>query len=121
MSRGKRFESALVGAILSGVVLGEVNSDASKDVLPMNGSSAFRPTLLAVDDEPEELVSLERELGKRYSADYRVVCEDSAEAGPLPAHDEVNLRVLCDCKPGLWGKEGHERPTGERQNLTGGY
>jgi thioredoxin reductase (NADPH) len=47
----------------------------------MNGPSAFRPTLLAVDDEPEELVSLERELEKRYGADYRVACEDSAEAG----------------------------------------
>jgi hypothetical protein len=60
----------------------------------MNGSSAFRPTLLAVDDEPEELVSLERELEKRYGADYRAVCEDSAEAVPLPAHDEGHLRVL---------------------------
>ena len=49
-------------------------------------------------------MSLERELGKPYGADYRVVCKDSAEAGPLPAHDEVNLRVLCDCKPGLSGK-----------------
>jgi hypothetical protein len=86
----------------------------------MNGSSNFRPTLLAIDEEPEELVSLERELDKRYGAHFHVVCEDSAEAGLLPAHNEVHFRVLCDCKPEPSGKEGHERPTGERQNLTGG-
>jgi hypothetical protein len=33
--------------------------------------------ILHLDDEPWELVSLERELGKRYGADYRVVCKDS--------------------------------------------
>jgi thioredoxin reductase (NADPH) len=37
--------------------------------------------LFAVDDEPEDLERVERELGKRYGADYRVACADSAEVG----------------------------------------
>jgi CheY-like chemotaxis protein len=77
----------------------------------MNGPSAFRPTLLAVDDEPEELVSLERELEKRYGADYRVACEDSAEAGlkqlrDLKTRGEDVAVVLADQRmPGRKGIE----------------
>jgi CheY-like chemotaxis protein len=40
-----------------------------------------RPVLLAVDDEPAALDALEGELGKRYGADYEVVCADTPEAG----------------------------------------
>ena len=38
------------------------------------------PVLLAVDDDPEDLRTISRELHKRYGADYRVACEASAEA-----------------------------------------
>jgi hypothetical protein len=41
----------------------------------------FRPVILAVDDEPQDLKRVERELRKRYGADYRVVCEGSAKPG----------------------------------------
>jgi thioredoxin reductase (NADPH) len=40
-----------------------------------------RPVILAVDDGREEFELVERELRKRYEADYLVVCEGSAEAG----------------------------------------
>jgi thioredoxin reductase (NADPH) len=43
--------------------------------------STFRPIILAVDDEREDLELVERELRKRYEADYRVASESSAEAG----------------------------------------
>jgi thioredoxin reductase (NADPH) len=43
-------------------------------------SPAFRPVILAVDDDPGGLERVERELRKRYEADYGVVCEGSAEA-----------------------------------------
>jgi CheY-like chemotaxis protein len=49
----------------------------------MNGTSEpkVRLVILAVDDEHKDLELVERELRKRYEADYRVVCEGSAEAG----------------------------------------
>jgi thioredoxin reductase (NADPH) len=40
-----------------------------------------RPVLMAVDDEPAALRVLERELGKRYGADYQVVCAATPEGG----------------------------------------
>ena len=40
-----------------------------------------RPVLMAVDDEPAALRALEGELGKRYGADYQVVCADTPEVG----------------------------------------
>jgi thioredoxin reductase (NADPH) len=40
-----------------------------------------RPVLMAVDDEPAALRALEGELGKRYGADYLVVCADTPEVG----------------------------------------
>jgi thioredoxin reductase (NADPH) len=39
-----------------------------------------RPVLMAVDDDPAALGVLEQELGKRYGADYWVLCEVEAEA-----------------------------------------
>jgi thioredoxin reductase (NADPH) len=42
---------------------------------------AFRPVILAVDDDPGGLERIERELRKRYAADYEIACEGSAEAG----------------------------------------
>ena len=43
----------------------------------------IRPVLLAVDDEPAAAALVEQELGKRYGADYRVVCERSPQAALL--------------------------------------
>jgi thioredoxin reductase (NADPH) len=77
----------------------------------MNGPSAFRPVLLAVDDEPEVLERVGRELGKRYGADYRVACADSAEAGmerlrDLKASGQEVAVVLADQRmPGMEGIE----------------
>jgi thioredoxin reductase (NADPH) len=39
------------------------------------------PVLLAVDDDPAALERIERELGRRYASDYRVVCLPLPEAG----------------------------------------
>jgi thioredoxin reductase (NADPH) len=41
---------------------------------------AFRPVILAVDDDAESLERIERELRKRYAADYEVACEGSVQA-----------------------------------------
>ena len=47
----------------------------------------FRPVILAVDDEPEDLQRVEHELRKRYEGDYRVVCEGSPEAALQKVQD----------------------------------
>ena len=47
------------------------------------------PVLMAVDDEPAKLAMVERELGRRFGGDYRVVGERTAEAA---------LEVLQSCK-----------------------
>jgi thioredoxin reductase (NADPH) len=62
-----------------------------------------RPVLLAVDDEPAALSTIEGELRKRYGADYEVICEGSGAAA-LGALERVRARggkvalVLAD----LW-------------------
>ena len=38
-----------------------------------------RPVILAVDDEPEPLARIEHELGRRFGADYRVICRGSGD------------------------------------------
>jgi thioredoxin reductase (NADPH) len=43
-------------------------------------SLTSKPVLLAVDDDPKDLDKIQRELRKRYGADYHVACEASAEA-----------------------------------------
>jgi len=60
-----------------------------------------KPVLLVVEDNPEDLDRIARELGKRYGADYRVVCESSTEAGmrklrECEAADEDVALVLAD-------------------------
>src|SRR5262245_53619451 len=39
-----------------------------------------RPVLLVVDDDPEVLRAVERDLRRRYGSDYRVVRADSGES-----------------------------------------
>jgi thioredoxin reductase (NADPH) len=62
---------------------------------------ARKPVLLAVDDRPEDLKTIARELHKRYGADYRVACDASAEAAlktlqDLKAADEEVAVVLSE-------------------------
>ena len=48
--------------------------------MPRSGDSpAARPVIFTVDDEPEALSRVEGELRRRFGADYRIVCSDSAE------------------------------------------
>ncbi|MCE7985020.1 MAG: FAD-binding protein [Caldilinea sp. CFX5] len=37
-----------------------------------------KPILLAVDDQPQDLATVQSELQKRYGADYEIICEPSA-------------------------------------------
>jgi len=37
--------------------------------------SAERPAIVAVDSDPDSLAAIERELDRRYAADYRIVAE----------------------------------------------
>jgi thioredoxin reductase (NADPH) len=66
---------------------------------------------VAVDDEPQALARIDRELRKRYEADYRVVCEVSSEAGLVRLRDLKAARegvavALADQRmPGSTGVE----------------
>ena len=42
-------------------MFGKVNHDDNKDVSRMNGTSAFRPMMLVVDDDPKALERVERQ------------------------------------------------------------
>src|SRR3712207_2353854 len=81
------------------------------DLSHINRPIPIRPVMLAVDDEPEGLDRVERELRKRYEADYQVVCKTSAEAGlrqlrDLKAAGEDAAVVLADQRmPGMSGIE----------------
>jgi thioredoxin reductase (NADPH) len=91
------------------------------------GSS--KPVLLVIDDEAKALRKIGCELRKRYGSDYRIVCEDSAEAGirklrELAEVGQELVLVLADqWMPGMTGVEllGHVRevyPTAKRALLT---
>jgi thioredoxin reductase (NADPH) len=69
------------------------------------------PVVLAVDDDPDMLAAVERELRKRYEADYEVICAGSAAAA-LRVLEQVRDRdgriavVLADLwMPQLTGPE----------------
>jgi thioredoxin reductase (NADPH) len=55
--------------------------------------SAERPAIVAVDSDPDSLAAIERELDRRYAADYRIVCERST-AGALA--ELQRMRTCCD-------------------------
>jgi thioredoxin reductase (NADPH) len=69
------------------------------------------PVLLVVDDDPETLGRVERELTQRYGSYYRIACEDSPEMGmrmlrDLSAAGEEVAVVLADqWMPGMTGVE----------------
>jgi thioredoxin reductase (NADPH) len=48
-------------------------------VYPSGSSSSSRPVILAVDDEPDALSPIERELRRRFGADYQILCTGSGE------------------------------------------
>ena len=69
------------------------------------------PVLVAVDDDRECLSALERELGDRYSRDYRIICtaspEDALATLEKLAEDgeEVALVLAGQWLPGTTGSE----------------
>ncbi len=48
-------------------------------VARVDDSPSPQPVILAVDDEPEALARIADELGRRFGADYRIVCAASGE------------------------------------------
>lgn len=99
-----------------------------REVSPDPG--ALRPVLLAVDDAPEALSKVERELQGRYGAHYRVVCERSVQAGLqrlrefAAAGEEVAVVLADQWMPGTSGVEFLTRvrevyPTAKRALLVG--
>ena len=69
------------------------------------------PVLVAVDDDRECLSALERELGDRYSRDYRIVCTASPEEGLATLEklaedgEEVAVVLAGQWLPGTTGSE----------------
>ena len=55
------------------------------------GQSPIRPALLTVDDDPQVLRAIERDLRRHFGRDYRVVGADSGDAA-LDALDELRRR-----------------------------
>lgn len=73
-----------------------------------------RPVLMAVDDEPDVLHTVQEELRKRYGTDYDVRCLTSPEKAlrdlaALPAAGEVALVLADQWMPGLTGVEFLDR------------
>jgi thioredoxin reductase (NADPH) len=54
-------------------------------------ATALRPALLTVDDDPQVLRAIERDLRRHYAREYRVIGADSGEAA-LDALDELRRR-----------------------------
>jgi thioredoxin reductase (NADPH) len=72
---------------------------------------AARPVLLTVDDDPEVLRAVERDLKRRYVRDYRILSASTGEAGldllrQLSVRGEPVALLLADQRmPGLSGVE----------------
>ncbi len=93
------------------------------------GSTTLRPALLTVDDDPQVLRALERDLRRQFGRDYRVIGAGSGEEA-LDALDELQRRnepvalVLADQRmPRMTGveflEEARERvPDAKRVLLT---
>lgn len=70
-----------------------------------------KPALIAVDDEPEVLRSVERDLRRHYGSDYRILRAESGVAGldaaeKLKAREETVALYLADQRmPGMSGIE----------------
>jgi thioredoxin reductase (NADPH) len=78
---------------------------------------ASRPVLLTVDDDPEVLSAVERDLKRRYVREYRVLSASTGEAGldllrQLSVRGEPVALLLADQRmPGLSGVEFLEAAT----------
>ena len=72
-----------------------------------------KPILMAVDEDPREFATLERELLGRYASDYQVFAEPSATA----AHRHRNLDVLGRAGTGRtrWTRAGTASQFGGRR------
>jgi thioredoxin reductase (NADPH) len=89
-----------------------------KNFTSIEETSTPEPVLLAVDDDPNTLGKIERELRQRYGSYYRVVCEGSPEAGMRTLQDlraagkEVAVVLADQWMPGMTGVEflTHTRP-----------
>ena len=72
---------------------------------------ASAPVLLAVDEDPQSLSTIDRELTDRYARSYRVVCVASAEQAraeleaAATAGDEVALVLAPELLSGTSGSE----------------
>src|ERR671939_2041078 len=88
-----------------------------------------KPVILAVDDDPQVLRAVERDLRRRYAREYRVLRADSAEAaldtlGKLKLRgDPVALFLVDQRMPGMSGVEFLEQaieifPDAKRVLLT---
>jgi thioredoxin reductase (NADPH) len=79
------------------------------------GDGVRKPVLLAVDDEQETLGRIERELVRRYAADYRIVCVESGAAACAEldamreAGDEVAVVLADQWLPDRTGTECLQR------------
>ena len=91
--------------------------------------TAKKPVILAVDDDPQVLRAVERDLRRRYASEYRVLRADSAETaldtlGRLKLRgDPVALFVVDQRMPRMTGVEFLERaielfPEAKRDLLT---
>src|SRR5919202_4760162 len=73
--------------------------------------SSGKPVLLVVDADETALRRIEGELARRYGADYRVVCTDSAEVGLglleecRATGEELALVLIDPWLPGMTGAE----------------
>jgi thioredoxin reductase (NADPH) len=90
---------------------------------------ATRPVLLTVDDDPEVLSAVERDLKRRYVREYRVLSASTGEAGldllrQLSVRGEPVALLLADQRmPGMSGVEfleaaTHMAPDAKRAILT---
>lgn len=74
-------------------------------------AKAVRPAVLTVDDDPDVLRAVERDLRRHYSADYRVVAADSGPAALETLHElkrrevPVALVVADQRMPAMTGVE----------------
>ncbi|MEO1084823.1 MAG: response regulator, partial [Acidobacteriota bacterium] len=70
-----------------------------------------KPVLLTVDDDPQVLRAVARDVRKRYGKDYKILRADSGDAAlealeELKGRDEPVALVLSDFRmPGLSGVE----------------
>ena len=61
------------------------------------GQSTIRPALLTVDDDPQVLRAIERDLRRHFGRDYRVVGADSGDAALDALERRVGPLIFLRC------------------------